>query len=113
MATEPRLATGFWVAAYLTRLREAAIPAYVTAKGDPTAGAVIVKCATLDGQARAFERSYDLLNDLRTWVIFAEGAEPAVDAALRRQRTRDPDLWIVEIEDREGRTLLEEPGLST
>ena len=38
----PRLASGVWVSAYLTRLRLADIPAYVTAKGDPQAGAVVV-----------------------------------------------------------------------
>ena len=52
-----RLASGVWVSAYLTRLRLADIPAYVTAKGDATAGAVGVKVALLDGTARAFEAS--------------------------------------------------------
>ena len=108
----PRLASGLWVAAYLTRLRLANIPAYVTQKGDATAGAVVVKVATLDGQARAFQRSFDLAADARIWVTLAEGAEPDVDAALRRQTARDPDLWVIELEDRQGRTLLDEQGLS-
>ena len=47
-----RLAAGIWVSAYLTRLRLADIPAFVTSKGDETAGAVLVKSNTLDGQAR-------------------------------------------------------------
>ena len=55
-----RLASGLWVSAYLTRLRLAEIAAYVTQKGDATAGAVVVKVATLDGQARAFQRSFVL-----------------------------------------------------
>lgn len=97
--------------AYLARLRLADIPAYLTAKGDPTAGAVIVKCATLDGSAKAFQRSYDLMSGERIWVVLAEGPEAAVDAALARQRANDPDLWIIEIEDRAARTLLDEPGL--
>ena len=83
----------------------------MTAKGDPTAGAVIVKCATLDGKARAFQRSYDLMTGERAWVVLAEGAEAEVDAALARQRRNDPDLWVIELEDRAGRTLLDEPGL--
>ena len=74
-----RLASGVWVSAYLTRLRLADIPAYVTAKGDATAGAVVVKVALLDGSARAWERR--------------------------------SDLWVIELEDRQGRTLLEEEGL--
>ena len=112
MATDARLATHVWVGAYLTRLRLADIPVYVTAKGDATAGTVLVKCATLDGQARAFHRSYDLASGARVWVPLAEGPEAEVDAALARQRSRDPDLWVLELEDREGRTLLDQPGLS-
>ena len=107
-----RLASGIWVAAYLTRLRLAEIPVYVTAKGDATAGAVIVKVATLDGQARAFQRSFDLASDARVWVTLAEGDEREVDAVLTRQKSRDRDLWVLELEDRQGRTLLDEDGLS-
>ncbi|MBD3764210.1 MAG: DUF1491 family protein [Rhodobacterales bacterium] len=107
-----RLTAGFWVAAYLARLQQAAIPAYVAARGDATAGSVVVKLATLDGRARAYERRYDLMADSRRWEVLAEGDERAVDAALARARARDPDLWLIEIEDRLGRTLLDEDGLS-
>lgn len=107
----PRLTSDFWVRAYLVRLRLADIPAYVTARGDATAGAVLVKLATLDGQAKAFQRAFDLAADQRVWVVLAEGAEAAVDAVVARQRGFDPDLWVVEIEDRAGRTLLDEDGL--
>lgn len=106
-----RLATGLWVSAYLARLRLADIAAYVTAKGDATSGAVVVKCATLDGQAKAFERSYDLRTDRRVWLALAEGAEAEVDAAVARARRSDPDLWVLELEDRAGRTLLDQDGL--
>ena len=108
----PRLTADFWVRAYLARLRLADIPAFLTAKGDATAGAVLVKCATLDGQARAWQRSFDLMTGERAWVVLAEGPEADVDAAIGRQRRFDPDLWVIEIEDRQGRTLLDEPGLS-
>ena len=83
MATEARLTADFWVRAYLRRLELANIPAYITRKGDVTAGAVLVKLATLDGKARLFQRSFD------------------------------PDVWVIEIESRDGRTLLEEKGLSS
>jgi hypothetical protein len=108
---QPRLTSDLWVSAYLTRLRLADIPAYITAKGDPTAGAVIVKVATLNGQARAFQRSFDLMSDTRIWVTLTEGAELEVDALITRQRGRDPDLWVIELEDRQGRTLLDQSGL--
>jgi hypothetical protein len=111
MATDPRLTADFWVRAYLKRLELANIPAFVTAKGDATAGAVLVKCATLDGRARAFHRSFDLMTGERAWVMLAEGEEQAVDHLVRRQRGFDPDLWVIEIESRDGRTLLDEGGL--
>ncbi|SFO82747.1 DUF1491 family protein [Tranquillimonas alkanivorans] len=107
-----RLTADFWVRAYLARLRLAEIPAFVTSKGDATAGAVLVKLNTLDGRATAFQRSFDLMTGARNWVVLSEGDEAEVDASLARQRSFDPDLWIIEVEDREGRHLLDEPGLS-
>ncbi|MGR3562855.1 MAG: DUF1491 family protein [Heliomarina sp.] len=107
-----RLAAEFWVQAYLTRLRLNDIPAFVVARGDDTAGAVLVKLNTLDGQARAFQRSFDLMTGARNWAVLTEGQEPEVDAAIARQRGFDPDLWVIEVEDRAGRHLLDEPGLA-
>lgn len=108
----PRLTAGLWVAAYLRRLDLAGIAAFVTARGDATAGAVAVKVATLDGRARAFARRWDFATDSRRWEVLAEGEEPAVDAVLARERARDPDLWLIEVEDRAGRHLLQEDGLA-
>jgi hypothetical protein len=107
-----RLTADFWVHAYLARLRQLEIPAFVVSKGDATAGAVLVKLNTLDGQAKAFQRSFDMVTGARQWVVLAEGAEADVDASLARQRGFDPDLWVIEVEDRMGRHLLGEEGLS-
>jgi len=107
-----RLTANFWVSAYLARLRLADIAACVVAHGDDTAGTVLVKLNTLDGQAVAYQRSFDLMSGARAWVILTQGDEAEVDAALRRQRARDPDLWVIEVEDRQGRHLLDQPGLS-
>lgn len=107
-----RLTTDIWVGAYLTRLRLADIPVFVTSKGDKTAGAVLVKLNTLDGQAEAFQKSFDLMTGARAWVSLAKGDEPEVDEALRKQLSFDPDLWVIEVEDRAGRHLLDEPGFA-
>lgn len=107
-----RLTSKFWVDAYLTRLRLTDIPAFVTAHGDDTAGAVLVKLNTLDGQAQAFTRSFDLMSGARVWEVLSEGAEADVDAAITRQRGFDPDLWVIEVEDRAGRHLLGGDGLA-
>lgn len=107
----PRLSADFWVRAYLARLRLADIPAFVTARGDATAGAVAVKVNTLDGLAEAFARAWDG-QGRRVWTTIAKGPEADVDAALARQRGFDPDLWVIEVESRVGRSLLDEPGLA-
>lgn len=106
-----RLTSEFWVQAYLARLRFAAIPAFVVAHGDDSAGAVLIKLNTLDGQATVFQRSFDLMTGARSWVELSSGAEPEVDQAIARQRTFDPDVWVIEVEDRAGRHMLDEPGL--
>ncbi|MFN3936170.1 MAG: DUF1491 family protein [Gemmobacter sp.] len=105
-----RLAAEFWVQAYLARIQAEGLGAYLLARGDPVAGAVVVKCAFGDGRARAFQRVQDLTGG-RRWDVLAEGPEAEVDAALVRARSRDPDLWLIEVEDRSGLAMLDAPGL--
>ena len=108
----PRLTARFWVDAYLARLRLLDIPAFVVAHGDDTGGAVLVKLATLDGRAELFQRSFDLMSGARKWISLSAGEEREVDEVIARQRGFDPDLWVIEVEDRQGRHLLDEPGLA-
>lgn len=86
--------------------------AYVIARGDAERGDVLVKVAPMDGTARGFVRGIDMEGrpvfvDLRLRGV-GEG-EREVDAYAERARSRDGDLWIIEIEDREGRHFLTEP----
>ncbi len=105
-----RLTTEFWVGAYLRRLQHEGVPAFVNAKGDRTAGAVMVKLSTLDGKAQVYQRTVSG-DGGRMWSVIFEGDDAAADASLSRQRRIDPDLWIIEIEDKEARHLLDTPGL--
>lgn len=107
-----KLTADIWVSAYLTRLRLTEIPAFVVRRGDSTAGAVLVKLNTLDGQACCYQRSFDLMTGERKWMVLVAGDEAEVDASIVRQRGFDPDLWVIEVEDRQGRHLLDEPGLA-
>lgn len=52
------------------------------------------------------------MSGARVWEVLSEGAEADVDAAITRQRGFDPDLWVIEVEDRAGRHLLGEDGLA-
>lgn len=107
-----RLTAEIWVSAYLTRLRLVEIPAFVVKRGDNTAGAVLVKLNTLDGKACCFQRSFDLMTGDRKWVVLVEGDEAIVDQSVTKQRGFDPDLWVIEVEDKQGRHLLDEDGLA-
>ena len=73
---------------------------------------MLVKLNTLNGSARAFTRMFDLSTGDRAWTELTAGPENDVDAAIARQRGFDPDLWVIEVEDRQGRHLLDEDGLS-
>jgi hypothetical protein len=106
-----RLTTEIWIAAYLTRLRLATIPAFILQKGDHSAGAVLVKLNTLDGNARCFQRRFDLMTGEREWAVLTDGVEAEVDASIEKQKGFDPDLWVIEVEDKAGRHLLDEDGL--
>jgi hypothetical protein len=106
-----RLTADIWVSAYLTRLRLIEIPAFIIKRGDSTAGAVLVKMNTLDGSACCYQRSFDLMTGDRKWMVLVEGDEATVDASVAKQCSFDPDLWVIEVEDRQGRHLLDDPGL--
>ena len=107
-----RMTARLWIDAYLTRLRLNDIPAFVVAHGDDTGGAVLVKLNTLDGQAKALQRSFDITTGDRNWMVLVQGDEVTVDAAIPRPRSYQPHPSVVEVEDRKGRHLLDEPGLA-
>ena len=109
---QARLTSDLWVRAYIKRLELHNIPAYITARGQPDSGAVMIKCATLDGRAALWSRGFDWEADRPRWSLMTEGPEPEIDASIRRQRSFDPDLWVIEIESRDGTTLLDQDGLS-
>ncbi len=106
----PRLTASFWVQAYLRRLGLANIPAFIVHKGDETAGAVLIKSNPLDGTATLFHRTYGA-DGTRIWDVLGTGPEPEMDALIARQRSFDRDLWVIEVEDQKGQTLLDEDGL--
>ncbi len=105
------LKASIWVAALVRRAQSAGAAAYVVRRGDPDAGIVIVKVARLDGTADIFLPSRDMEGE-RAWRQAAGAApEPDADALVQRETGYDPDCWVVEIEDREGRHFLTEPVL--
>ena len=113
MDRPPRLKSHIVVAALLKRAEIAAVPAQIVRKGDADAGAIAVKVylGRIDGlgMARLFMQSLDE-NGAPCWREPFDGAasEGQVDALLEKERRFDRDLWIVEIEDRLGRSFIDE-----
>lgn len=103
-----RLTSSFWVQAYIKKLNLLGVPAFVVSHGDDTAGAIIVKVNKLNGDAVLFERSFSLDKNLDQWSKFESGDEKELDELLSRQLSRDRDLWIVEIESRQGDPFLDD-----
>jgi hypothetical protein len=103
------LSTDVWVGALIRRAELAGAFATVARKGDARAGAVLVKLYNpLTREARLYAQA--LRRDGETvWMQpVASGLESDLDAFVQRQAGYDPDLWVIEIEDREGRQFLTE-----
>ena len=107
-----RLPTRIWIEALIRRAQQAGAGAFVLQHGDDARGDVLLKVSRLDGQAAAYSPSINLEGERVFLDLGAQGVGPdeaSVDAYVGRARSRDRDLWIVEIEDREGRHFLTEP----
>lgn len=109
MTTDGRLSTEIWVGAHLRRCNDQGIFAAVLRKGDPWGGAVIVKLNLLDSTFRLLSQTRDMDGKV-AWLAVQQGAlmsEEEAGAYIDRQVKRDPDLWVVEIEDKLGRNPFE------
>jgi hypothetical protein len=105
-----RLRADIWVSAYLRQRAAENVPAVLRRRGAPEAGAIFVKIDRLDGHAAIYgpapqtetaARGVD-----RLWMRLHR--DEWIDSATAEERLRkeinfDPDLWIVEAEDRLGR----------
>lgn len=101
---EDRLPTELWVKAHLRRCNAEAISAVIVRKGDATGGTVLLKLVQYQVGCRVLSQVRDLEGRLG-WMSAlgpAPVAETEADAYIDRAVARDPDLWVVEIETRDG-----------
>jgi hypothetical protein len=109
-----RLRSDLWVSAYLRRCAVGGVTAVLRRRGAAEAGAIFVKVDRLDGSAALYGAAPAMgelpqgIDRLFARQHVAESLPPAdIEARLARQRNFDPDIWIVEVEDRAGRSFLD------
>lgn len=113
---QARLSAQLWVDALVRRVNVAGASAFVLQKGDAERGDVLLKVARLDRTASLYTPTINMEGERIFLDLIVQGVGPDetdIDAYITRARQRDSDLWVVEIEDRDGRHFLTEPVQST
>ena len=108
-----RVTSSLWVGAFVRRCYGMGAVATIARKGSEEAGAIFIIVDRLTGVAdlygpapqSAFEEGRPS-DRLFQKVIDGETPE-AIAARLESEIRFDPDLWVVAVEDREGRVLFE------
>lgn len=111
-----RLKSAVWVAAYLRRCQVENVPAVLRRRGAAEAGAIFIKICRLDGRAdlygpapqSAFEEAHPAERAFSRLTKIESCAEADAEAMLARELKFDPDIWIVEAEDVQGRHFLDQ-----
>ena len=102
------LPTDLWVSALIRRAEQAGAFAYVLKKGDARAGAVILKITHLRARETYILRQVTAGDEVKWMKPIASHDPDAIETYIERERRFDSDLWVVEIEDTEGRHFLTE-----
>ncbi len=109
--TEPRLRSELWVKAHIWKCSGEGIHATLSRTGDKTSGVILIKIVQSRDACSVLMPSLRM-DGTRVWLR-ATGeetvAETEADEYIRRQVSFDSDLWVLEIEDAQGRHFLEEP----
>ncbi len=105
---DDRLPTHLWVMAHIRAADAQGVSMMVLRKGDPSRGTVILKLNRLD---RTFSVLVQVREEDRLRWSRGTGKDPVdeatADAYIARQTRYDPDVWVIEVEDRHGRHWFE------
>lgn len=82
--------------------------ATIVHKGDEDRGDVVVKVTSERGKARLYAQAFNPEGPTEFEPLPPE-TEAEVDELIAKRRRMDRDLWVIEIEDRDGRHFLVEP----
>lgn len=100
-----RLSTELFVQAHIRQCFARGLTAIVAHKGDAWGGAMLIKLNLLGPGCKLLTQTRDLDGEI-AWLQVQGGmllSESDADAYIARQVQRDPDMWVVEIEDRAGK----------
>lgn len=100
-----RLTSDFWVSAYLRQAALEGLAAVLRRRGAREAGAIFVKLDRLDGTAALYGPAPQALADesgVRRFQLILDSDPGSIEERVERERRFDPDLWLVEIENRNG-----------
>jgi hypothetical protein len=92
-----RLTSAVLVSALIRRVGGEGGNATVLAKGDATAGAILLICMEKGVVQSVRERVLDRAGAY-VWTTVGPAEPDAVADYLERRRSRDPDLWLVELD---------------
>lgn len=99
---DDRIATGLLVEAKLRQLDRDAISYYIINKGAYFSGTVLLKINNLSGICRVLIQETDERGE-KKWIsplLKSDLSESEADSYILRTKNRDPDIWIIEIEER-------------
>lgn len=106
----PRLASSVLVSALIRRAEGEGGFGAVLAKGDATAGSIVVVLLEKGGNPRIFERILQS-DGLYSWAASATrpgGSAEEVPDFIARRRRFDPDLWVIELDIPSGERFADE-----
>jgi hypothetical protein len=114
-AADMRLKSALWVSAYVRRCHVEGVFAVIRRRGAEEAGAIFIKVNRLDDTAdvygpapqSAFEEEHPVDRAFSPAMRTMPAPDAEAEACLARQVRFDPDLWIIETEDRAGRHFLD------
>ena len=108
-----RVTSSLWVGAYVRRCFVEGAFAAVTRRGAEEAGAIFVVIDRLGGTADLYvpapqaSFSESRPSERLFQCVVTDGPLAEVNARIEREVRFDPDLWVVAVEDRDGRAFLE------
>lgn len=99
---EARLPVHLWIDAQLQPLAGRGIYYYIQQRGERNSGIILLKLNGLEGRCRLLvqQRGFDGVLGWLDALGQEDVEERAADAYIQRAISRDPDLWVIEIEDR-------------